>query len=134
MAVHTLLGLPCEFAVAQHVWVLLKGYHLSPSPSVFSSCLFLSVLAHKVSSFPKVVSSSATDQAGRPWVSAATGGTHPAWRRQQPLPPDPTSGPTPSFCSNSRWTCLLSPLFLQSFLVSSFFLHPLSQCPSVSLP
>ena len=41
MAVHTLLGLPCEFAVAQHVWVLLKGYHLSPSPSVF---LFMLVL------------------------------------------------------------------------------------------
>ena len=46
-------------------------------------------------------------------VSAATGGTHPTWRRQQLLLPDPTSVPTLSFYSSSRWICwpfLLLPL------------------------
>ena len=78
-----------------YLWIIFKS--LTPCIVLLSYFILSQVLTFPLKVFLArilfyfpVVSSSATDMTGRSRVSAASGGTHTVWRRQQLQPPDST--------------------------------------------
>ena len=100
MGSHTLLGQPCESAVAQHFWIRKAIANIPPPPYLY--CLIQRYLSLQgLQCLPEVGSSSATDQTGSP-----------GFRRLPVVSTRP--GAASSFC---HWIPLLAPL-----------LHP-APCP-----